>query len=188
VMGHGITAALATGSFKSAFSIYIKQFGPRPGFLLKALNDHFYEEILSSANLELFASCLYAYVDTHTRKMRVARAGHHYPILYRKKDDNFVDLSFQGIALGMTVDTEFEQIDLEINPGDKILFFTDGIIEQKDEEGEMYSLDRLRSSFLKGIHDGDPDLLEMIRKDLKTFSGNSDLEDDTTIFLLELQD
>jgi len=183
VMGHGITAALATGSFKSAFSIYVKQFGTHPGLLLKALNDHFSEEISS-----LFASCLYVFIDMRTKRMRVARAGHHYPFVYRKEDDNFIDLSIRGTALGIMNDTDFEETKLVISPGDKILFFTDGIIEQKDEEGEMYSLDRLRSSFLKGIHDGDPDLLEMIRKDLKTFSGNSDLEDDTTIFLLELQD
>ncbi|MFC2125047.1 SpoIIE family protein phosphatase [Bacteroidota bacterium] len=183
VMGHGITAALATGSFKSAFSIYVKQFGTRPGLLLKALNDHFYEEISF-----LFASCLYAYIDVRTKRIRMARAGHYYPFLYKTGDDDFADLTFKGTALGMMNDTDFEEINLLIEPGDKALFFTDGIIEQKNESDDMYSLDRLKSSFKKGIQEGNQDLLTMINVDLFKFAGLTNIEDDTTLFLLEFLD
>ncbi len=183
VMGHGITAALATGSFKSAFSIYVKQFGTRPGLLLKALNDHFFEEISF-----LFASCLYAFIDIRTKRFRIARAGHYYPFLYKKENDDFRDLSFRGTALGMINDAEFEEVVLTIDPGDKLLFFTDGIIEQRNDSDDMYSLERLRNSFKKGIQDENQDLLNMINEDLFKFAGMTKIEDDTTLFLLEFKE
>lgn len=181
VMGHGITAALATGSFKSAFSIYVKQFGTRPGILMKALNDHFYEEISF-----LFASCLYAFIDLKWKKIRMARAGHYYPFFYKKKTDRLEDLEFRGTALGMINDAEFEEVEFKTEPGDKLLFFTDGIIEQKNIKDEMYSMERLKQTFLKGIQGGDYDILASINSDFFRFAGQTKIEDDTTLLLLEV--
>jgi len=180
VMGHGITAALATGAFKSAFSIMIKDSAENPTLLLASLNNHFFKDISS-----LFASCIYCFFDMRKREITIARAGHYYPVFYKKKDKNLVNLSIAGTALGIKKHANFEQIIFPLESGDKILYFTDGIIEQKNSTGDMYSEERLKQKFLKLAQKDNEDILSKIEKDLNHFSNLDKKDDDITLLLME---
>lgn len=180
VMGHGITAALATGAFKSAFSIMIKDAAENPTLLLASLNNHFFKDISS-----LFASCIYCYLDMKKREITIARAGHYFPVFYKEKENNLVDMKMQGTALGIKKHAHYEQIIYSLEKGDKILFFTDGIIEQKNSKGEMYSEERLQRNFLHLAQKGQENILARIEKDLDRYSSLEKKDDDITLLLLE---
>jgi len=180
VMGHGITAALATGAFKSAFSIMIKDAAENPTLLLASLNNHFFKDISS-----LFASCIYCYLDMRKKEIAIARAGHYFPVFYKKKINDLVDMKMQGTALGIKKHAHFEQIIYPLEQGDKILLFTDGIIEQKNTRGAMYSEERLRKRFLKLAQKNGENILTKIEKDLNDYSGFEKKDDDITLLLME---
>jgi serine phosphatase RsbU (regulator of sigma subunit) len=180
VMGHGITAALATGAFKSAFSIMIKDAAENPTLLLASLNNHFFKDISS-----LFASCIYCFLDMKKREITIARAGHYFPVFFNKKENNLIEMNMRGTALGIKKHAHFEQIIYPLEKGDKILFFTDGIIEQKNSRGEMYSEDRLKSKFLHLAQNDKENILARIEKDLDRYASLDKKDDDITLLLLE---
>jgi serine phosphatase RsbU (regulator of sigma subunit) len=182
VMGHGITAALATGAFKSAFSIMIKDAAENPTLLLASLNNHFFKYISS-----LFASCIYCFLDMKKKEITIARAGHYFPVFYKKKKNDLLDINMHGTALGIKKHAHFEQIIYPLETGDKILLFTDGIIEQKNNEGEMYSEERLRKKFLKLAQKDGDSILKWIEKDLDQFSNLDKKDDDITLLLMEFR-
>ena len=180
VMGHGITAALATGAFKSAFSIMIKDAAENPTLLLASLNNHFFKDISS-----LFASCIYCFLDMKKREITIARAGHYFPVFYKKKENDLIEMKMHGPALGIKKHAYYEQIIYPLEEGDKILFFTDGIIEQKNSRGEMYSEERLQRKFLQFAQKGQENILAKIEKDLDHYSSLDKKDDDITLLLLE---
>jgi serine phosphatase RsbU (regulator of sigma subunit) len=182
VMGHGITAALATGAFKSAFSLMVKDAAENPSLLLASLNNHFFKDISS-----LFASCLFAFIDLAQNELTVARAGHYYPLFYRKRKNGLETLELKGPALGIKKHAEYEQRIYEIEKGDKLLFFTDGIIEQRNAEEEMYSENRLSLVFLTYAQKNDDHILRRIESDLLRFTSNYKKDDDITLLLLEFK-
>jgi serine phosphatase RsbU (regulator of sigma subunit) len=180
VMGHGITAALATGAFKSAFSLMVKDTAENPALLLASLNNHFFKDISS-----LFASCLFAFLDLRNREITLARAGHYYPLFYRKRKKGLENLEMKGPALGIIKHAEYEQRIYKIESGDKLLFFTDGIIEQRNDVGEMYSENRLKLAFLKLAGKNEGNILNQLETELKQFTSTYNKDDDITMLLLE---
>jgi serine phosphatase RsbU (regulator of sigma subunit) len=180
VMGHGITAALATGVLKSAYSIYSEQFGNDPARLMGMLNSHFLNVIS-----ELYATCYYSHIDKNRHTVTFAKAGHHHPFFWKKKTGEFVDIECSGSGLGLVHDAKFGKAEFSYDEGDKILLFTDGIIEQVNEKNEMYSESRLRNIFKDLIETEEPNILDAIFTDLKTYAGDIDFEDDITMLLLE---
>jgi serine phosphatase RsbU (regulator of sigma subunit) len=180
VMGHGITAALAAGAFKSAFALLVKSYGKEPTELLVQLNTHFFDNLSS-----LFASCHYVYFNLDEKILKMARAGHYYPIYYNKNKNTLSRIISSGSALGIIKHTNFEQVNMKYQPGDKMLFFTDGIIEQRNVNGVMYSEERLKEVLISRIESGDPAILQSIEKDYENFTAESRREDDISLLLLE---
>jgi serine phosphatase RsbU (regulator of sigma subunit) len=180
VMGHGITAALATGAFKSAFSLMVKDTAENPSLFLASMNNHFFKDISS-----LFASCLFAFLDLRNREVTIARAGHYYPLFYRKCKNGLENLEMKGPALGIIKHAEYEQRIYKIQPGDKLLFYTDGIIEQRNDEGEMFSENRLKRAFLKLAQKNEDHILKHLEIILKKYTTTYNKDDDITMLLLE---
>lgn len=182
VMGHGITAALATGAFKSAFSLMVKDLAENPSLLLASMNNHFFKDIST-----LFASCLFGFIDLSKREFTLARAGHYYPVFYRSSEKNIQKLELKGPALGLKKHATYDQEIYKIDPGDKLLFFTDGIIEQRNLENEMYTEKHLISTFLDLSINKANSILSKIEKDLDDFVSGVKKDDDITMLLLEFK-
>jgi serine phosphatase RsbU (regulator of sigma subunit) len=180
VQGHGIAAALATGALKSAFSIKIQELYEKPIELMKFLNKHFIE-IIS----QLFATCYYASINTEKRKIAMAKAGHHHPLFWKKRLNNFIEIQCMGTGLGIIAEPKFGQVELDYEAGDKILFFTDGIIEQMNDKKEMYSKARLESKVGELIKRGEKEILKKLFLDLKEFAQGTQFDDDVTLLLFE---
>ena len=181
VSGHGITAALATGVLKSAFNFLITDLGNDPVKFMFALNDHF-----STVVANLFATCYYAVINKEKQTIKMVKAGHHHPLFWKSKDNTFVDIQCNGIGLGMMKQANFNMVELEYEKGDKILFFTDGIIEQMDPDEKMFDEINLRNSFKNAIERQTPQILHAIQKDLHIFAKDMPFEDDVTLVLLEM--
>jgi hypothetical protein len=180
VMGHGITAALATGVLKSAFTIAVKDLGNRPLELLRFLNTHMLNVIS-----ELYATCYYALIDRNRREISFAKAGHHHPLFWKAGQKDFVAIECIGNGLGLMREAKFGMTSLPFEAGDKLLFFTDGIIEQANCRREMYSEARLRDVMKQNILAGEKRILDRVFNDLKEHTGDVAYEDDITLLLLE---
>ncbi|MFC1670578.1 SpoIIE family protein phosphatase [Spirochaetota bacterium] len=182
VEGHGITAALGTGVLRSALSIILKDLGNKPAELLYFLNNHFCD-VLS----QLFATCYYAIINKKEKKITFSKAGHPQPLFWKKSLNDFETIDAKGPGLGILADAKFNKVEFDIEKGDKILFFTDGIIEQLNCQNEMFQESRLKENFENLIDDGEKDIVNKLFGQLKEFTGEKDQEDDVTLFLLEIE-
>lgn len=180
IMGHGITSALGTGVLRSAYSIASKTLGARPTRIMNFLNTHFHEVIS-----QLYATCYYAVVDMNKSRITLAKAGHPHPLFWKKKTGDFIEIDCHGTGLGLVKKGDFGETRYPLDPGDKILFYTDGIIEQNNAAGTMYSEGRLITVFRDLIHSGRVDIVNAIYSDVKTYAGRKPIEDDITLLLLE---
>jgi serine phosphatase RsbU (regulator of sigma subunit) len=178
--GHGITAALGTGVLKSAFSIVLEKLGEKPVELLEFLNRHFYQVIN-----QLYATCYYAVFDEENKKITLAKAGHHHPVFWKKRLNDFQEVECGGVGLGIVPEGRFHQVEFTYEEGDKMLFYTDGIIEQMNKKNEMYSKMRLNFMFRELIQSGEKDILGKLVKDMENFSDGTQPEDDVTLLLFE---
>ena len=91
----------------------------------------------------------------------------------------------KGPALGIIKHAEYEQRIYKIESGDKLLFYTDGIIEQRNDAGEMYSEGRLKKAFLKLAKQDKDHILKQLVTELKQFTSTYNKDDDITMLLLE---
>ncbi len=180
VMGHGITAALVTGVMHSAFSLALSQFGSRPARMMKFLNRHFGNVIRN-----LYATCYYCVLDHGEKTITMAKGGHPHPLFWSNRDQDYIDIVCMGTGLGLIKKPEFSEVTLPFSEGDRMLFYTDGIIEQKNDSGNMYTETRLRSMLRELILIQEQEIPHKLFDDLIAFAGNNPLEDDVTLLYLE---
>ncbi len=180
VMGHGISAALATGVLRSGFTIFSKEYGENPVALMEKLNSHIYEIFTS-----LFATSYYALLDMETSTVELCKGGHMHPLFWKAEDNNLLEIDLPGPGLGIIPKAKFETLTVDVKKGDKMLFFTDGIIEQRNKEGEMFSHERLEKLYIRFCQENDDNIVQSIYEEFNLFCENCELQDDVTLFLLE---
>ncbi len=133
----------------------------------------------------IYATCYYTIIDTEQKKVIFAKAGHHQPFFWNSEKGSFRNITAKGPGLGIVDDPVYSVTELPYNTGDKLLFFTDGIIEQRNPEGEMYSSERLNKAFKAAIQSGNRNILDSLLVNLHDFAGNVEYEDDITMLLYE---
>ena len=180
VMGHGISAALATGVLRSGFTIFSKEYGENPVELMNHLNGHIYEIFTS-----LYATGYYALIDMESSSIKLCKGGHMHPLIWKSVLNQLQLIDLPGPGLGIIPIAQFHEMTVPVEKGDKVLFFTDGIIEQRNYEGEMFSHDRLEQSFVKFCQNNDSNIVQSIYAEFREFCHNNELQDDVTLFLLE---
>lgn len=180
VMGHGVSAALATGVLRSGLTIFSKEFGEEPIELMNKLNGHVFEIFTS-----LFATGYYALLDMNTSKVKLSKGGHMHPLIWKEKLNQLLPIDFPGPGLGIIAKAKFHELEIKLDKGDKMLFFTDGIIEQRNHEGEMFSHERLEELYLKYCEEKNEHIVQSIYNDFNEFCQQNELQDDVTLFLLE---
>jgi sigma-B regulation protein RsbU (phosphoserine phosphatase) len=98
-----------------------------------------------------FVAMLFAVYDAGTRHLTMASAGGPYPLLVR--DSKVREIRVQGVPLGLLPDSSYESVSLELEPGDYVLFASDGILESLDAHQEEFGAERL-SALLSSLQSG----------------------------------
>jgi sigma-B regulation protein RsbU (phosphoserine phosphatase) len=137
VSGHGIPAALIASMLKVALSSQ-KSRASQPELVLSGINQIFCGELQ-----EEFVTASYAFLDLEKRTIRFSGAGHPYPYLWRGSRKELTTLEKNGLPLGQFPDEEYETGEMELRPGDRLFFYTDGIVEARNSDGELFGYDRL---------------------------------------------
>ncbi|MCK5171877.1 MAG: serine/threonine-protein phosphatase [Planctomycetes bacterium] len=125
-VGHSMPAALLTMFLKQALTMRQTTGNNyrifEPAEVIANLNQAMAAQQLTGC---LFATCCYCLLDTETHKLSFARAGHPYPILMRK-DKLPEQLETTGGLLGVFEESQFEQGEIQLDPGDKLFLYSDG--------------------------------------------------------------
>jgi phosphoserine phosphatase RsbU/P len=137
VSGKGTAAALFASLAVGILREHVIQHPCPPAEVLALLNRRLHAARLESR----FIATVFSVYDAGTRRLTLANSGGPYPILVR--DGIVQSIRVGGIPLGLYPDTEYEEITLDLEPGDTVLFASDGILESENAQQEEFGFDRL---------------------------------------------
>jgi sigma-B regulation protein RsbU (phosphoserine phosphatase) len=188
VMGHGVRAALVTAMLRAL----IEALGPQasdPGALLTHVNGQFTGIVKQTGTL-VFATALYCVIHAERRELCHARAGHPAPLWARRSAGRVEtltsDVGSAGPALGLLTNARFGTTRTQLDAGDFLLLFTDGIIEVESQNGAEFGLDGLRAGVYSGLQESTRAVVDAVIEKVCSFSGSPVFNDDVCLVAAEL--
>ncbi|MBT2663865.1 PP2C family protein-serine/threonine phosphatase [Bacillus sp. ISL-45] len=183
VMGKGIPAAmlmiLTRGAFRSA-----AESTQSPAETLTAMNQAIYEDLRI---LKSFVTLFCADWNPKTGILTYANAGHNLPIFIKGNSDSIEELAkVKGIMVGGLPNQVYKENFVQLENNDTIFFYTDGIVEAQNKEGERYKLDRLIAALLDCKHLGVGEIEKSIMNSINKFTEGVSQKDDITMVLLKI--
>jgi serine phosphatase RsbU (regulator of sigma subunit)/predicted ester cyclase len=177
--GKGVPAALVMSTTCGMLQLAARALdSPSPGEVLAQVN----ETLLARIPPNMFVTCFYAVLDPEDGTLRYANAGHDPPYMRRSNDDAD-ELRARGMPLGLMAGMEYEEQGTSLNEGESVLFYSDGLVEAHDPEGEMFGFPRLRA--LVDRHGEERALGDSLMEELYSFVGEGwEQEDDITLLTL----
>lgn len=176
VSGKGIPAAL----FMMISKTLIKstaQSGLSPKEVLEKVNN----QLCENNEAQMFVTVWLGIVQISTGKMKCANAGHEYPAIYRNGSKFEIYHDKHGFVLAGMEGLPYSEYELELNSGDMIYVYTDGVAEATDADNNLYGLERMIDA-LNGCPEKTPDVLDKyIRADIDKFVGSAEQFDDITM-------
>jgi PAS domain S-box-containing protein len=184
VSGHGIGAAVIMAETRSALRAESYSLAS-PAAVLHHLNRLLYDDLTRA---EFFITMFYAKYDAVTRWLTYASAGRNPPLLLRQGTPEFERLDADGLVLGVRQDIEFEERQVVLDPGDMLIFYTDGIIESQGGDGTLFGLDRL-CGVLAARRAEPPDaIIDAVVCEARGFCQAESFADDVAMLVLKLLD
>ncbi|MBN9416649.1 MAG: serine/threonine-protein phosphatase [Candidatus Eremiobacteraeota bacterium] len=179
VMGKGISASLLMALVMGFMFEWGKK-SPSPSFVLRKLNQRL---IQWNQEQSTFVTMFYAVYDEEEGRLHFANAGHPAGLLLRG-DGSVDELEGTGIPLGVMDDSEWGENQTSIAPGERLLMYSDGLLEARNENGEDYGMERLTASLRATQKLPLEKALERVESDVRRFCQGR-LSDDLAILVME---
>ncbi len=186
VSGHSVGAAIIMAEARSILKVEVC--GPvflEVAELLSVMNDVLYEDL---DRAELFITLFYVRYDIKTGLLYYANAGHNRPLLVREGEDACIQLDAEGLILGVQKGVIFEEKSVSLAPGDRLLLYTDGIVEARNPGGQFYGLSRLCELFVNLREKSPQDVVESLLQDVSRFHESNVFDDDISLVVLQIQE
>lgn len=193
VSGHGVSSALMTARLAGYLSASVPDqnvalraqsdgtYEPvPPAQVIAQLNQHFLDEI----ETEHYFTMMLAEVDLIEGRIILAQAGHPHPLVQRA-DGRVEQKGTGGLPVGLVPGAQYEQFELHLNPGDRLLILSDGATECPDPEGELLDEDGLERLAALLVNNSGTEYLEALVWHLQEFAGAKRFPDDISGVLLE---
>ncbi len=179
VAGHGAAAALVSVAGQHTLSQAI---------LTRRREDRI-EEILAQVNREWpedlpYFTTILGEIDAAEPIGRIVQAGHPSPLLIRSNGE-VEPLGGSGFPVGMVAQANYESIEFAFRTGDRLLIYSDGVVETENPRGAFYSEERLHDFVAGHAQSTTPDLLASLQNSLRKWRGESELTDDVSVLIVE---
>jgi len=183
VTGHGMSAGLLM-AIVNAMIRTLADTHDNAKDLLIAVNKYVSHYVKPTMYMTMVMLCW----NKNTKKMTYVGAGHERILIYRSESENVEEIQSGGTALGLIPDVSAKAVETEIalNDGDKIVLFTDGITEAKNQKGELFGLENLKKSIVQyGREYSAKGINHHISTELAKFVGDESQLDDMTLIVVE---
>jgi phosphoserine phosphatase RsbU/P len=178
VSGKGSAAALYGAT---AVGI-LRSLGPqklRPAEMLRSMNQLMVERRVEAR----FMTMVYATWGARKRRLRIANAGQEQPLLY--KDGRCDKIKMEGFPLGLFEDVSYDEITMTLEPGDIVVFYSDGIIDTQNSRGDYLGWEFMQRLIVENARDSAALIAEKLLSAVDDYSGGAPLADDRTLLVLK---
>ena len=179
VSDKGVPAALFMMSSRTLLKGAAIGVGP-PGEVLREVNDLLIEDNEGG----MFVTLLYAVYDPSSRELTYANGGHNSPLVVHPDGTSALFPLTDGIALGIAPDLSYKQNTVTLSPGDSVIFYTDGVTEAMNSEGEELGLDPLSEFFRTNPPENPEETTAAVFDAVNVFAGEMAQSDDITCLVL----
>lgn len=180
VSGKGVPGALFMMASKIILQSYAMQ-GGTPAEILSKAN----KAICSNNTMEMFVTVWLGILEISTGKLTAANAGHEYPVIKRANGTFELYKDRHGFVIGGMDGVKYKGYELQMNPGDKLFLYTDGVPEATDQEKEMFGTERMIATLNEHQNDEPDEILTSIHQAVDKFVGEAEQFDDLTMLCLE---
>jgi len=181
VSGKGVPAALFMALSRTLIRASAHSVDD-PVSSIREANGHIVEDSKTS----MFVTLFYAVLDSKAKTLTFVNAGHNPPIHIGAGSGRVTLLSAEGIALGVLDKITLQSVKTQLEPGDLVILYTDGVTEAADERDDMYGTDRLTDCVYLNRAKSSREIIEAIVRDVTAFAGTRPQFDDITIMVLKV--
>jgi serine phosphatase RsbU (regulator of sigma subunit)/predicted ester cyclase len=180
VSGKGVPAALVMANTQSVLRAIAQRGDITPGLALEEANEVLFTYIPPN----MFVTCFYAFLDPTEGRLRYANAGHSLP--YCRQEGIASELRVRGMPLGLMPGMVYEEKETTLASGDDVLFYSDGLVEAHNPQGEMLGFSQLRNLISVHSASSGEELISFLLAELERFTGqNWEQEDDITLVTMQ---
>ena len=184
VAGKGISAALLMATIQSTMRTQLgANNGASPRLLSTAkLVATLNRQLYANTSLEKYATFYFALYHEATHSLTYTNAGHLSPMLLRSGELQMLEST--GTVVGAFPLARYEERTVELEHGDLLVAYTDGIVEPENAYGEMFGEDRLKDLICKYAHADSSELIARTMESVNVWTGSSELQDDMTMVVV----
>jgi sigma-B regulation protein RsbU (phosphoserine phosphatase) len=179
VSGKGAAAAL----YGALISGLLRILGPRrksPAELMKSMNESLLERRVDAQ----YATLLVAFWYRESRMLKIANAGGCTPLVWRGGE--FLNPKIEGVPIGLLEDISYDEVDLVLEPGDVVMFYSDGVEDQNDADGREFSRAGVAESLRRHAAETPKAIADGIIAALDRHRGGTSITDDQSVIVLRV--
>jgi serine phosphatase RsbU (regulator of sigma subunit) len=180
VTDKGTGAALFMALSRSLWRTFAADFPDEPERTMAETN----RRILADTHGGLYITLFYGVLEPQNGHFTYCSAGHHPGLLIRAKDGAVEQLMHTGMPLGVSDESSWSQMSIDIEPGDALVLYTDGITDAQNADEQFFGLERLQEAVRK--HHGKPalELREALLAEVRQWVGDAPQFDDITLMVV----
>ncbi len=182
VSGHGVPAAMVTTMIKLAFITHSSP-NKTTSEICSDVNRSLYASLSDSS---FYITAFYLIYDASKNTIQFTNAGHRPAFLYRPSTDEIIKLDSKGVFLGVFEDAKFEMGEVSLKKLDKVVMYTDGVIEARNEKGEFFDEEGLIKVLKQYGSIPADDFVKRLFIILEEFMSGEPARDDITIVAFDI--
>jgi sigma-B regulation protein RsbU (phosphoserine phosphatase) len=179
ISGKGMPAALLMSNLQAMVHSQITEFDS-PAAALERFN----HLIFQSTPPEKYVTFFLGIIDLTNNELRFSNAGHHYPILITS-DGKITQLEINGIVLGILESQHFEERTIQLNQGNLIVLYTDGVTEATNQNDEEFGIERLMNTIINIKDKPSEEIISGTLATIKSFIDTAPQADDITLVIIK---
>lgn len=183
VSGKGVPAAL----FMMVTNILVVNralMGGTPAEVLAFVN----EGICEHNRADMFVTVWLGFLEISTGRLIASNAGHENPVIYRKDGRFEIFKDRHGFVIGGLNGMRYRNYELQLNKGDKLFLYTDGLPEATDSNGKMFGVNRMTAALNEFADESPKGIIEGMKNKVNAFVGEAPQFDDLTMLCVELKE
>ena len=186
VTGKSVSGALVMTAAKSVFRLLSEEKLSVGEIMIRA-NRQIKKDITRAKGM--FVALLYAELNVADKSLGMCSAGQTQPILLSAEtgDANLLETEGDAFPLGIIDDPEYEETKFQLQSGDMVIFYTDGVVEAMNKKGEMYGFDRFQEVIRENRGLDAEVFMGKLIDDINSFVGKAEQHDDLTIVVIKVE-
>ncbi|MBD1880576.1 MULTISPECIES: PP2C family protein-serine/threonine phosphatase [unclassified Coleofasciculus] len=186
VMGKGVPAGLIMTMTRGMLRAEVLN-RHSPAKILQHLNRVMYADL---ENSHRFVTLFYSEYDPQTRILSYSNAAHHPPLLWQASTRSIKRLDTWGMLIGLDADSQYEDAQVQLYPGDTIIYYTDGFTDAANQNGDRFDEEKLSRTFQWACQhcNGTQAILDYLFEQVQQFIGPSSRNgDDMTLVVMQVK-